>query len=72
MSPNGDGILDTVRVAIAASGADRWAFSAAPVTGSTVGAAVTDPVSGAGGSASVDVDRPDERRRASSPTGPIA
>jgi spore germination protein YaaH/flagellar hook assembly protein FlgD len=52
LSPNGDGILDTVRVAIAASGADRWTFSAAPVSGATVGAAVTTR-SGAGGSAAV-------------------
>jgi flagellar hook assembly protein FlgD len=52
ISPNGDGILDTIRVSIAATGADGWTFSAAPVSGSTVGAAVTTR-SGSGGSATV-------------------
>ena len=52
ISPNGDGILDTIRVALNASGATRWAFSAAPVSGSTVGAAVTTR-SGPGSSVAV-------------------
>jgi spore germination protein YaaH/flagellar hook assembly protein FlgD len=45
LSPNGDGRFDTVRVAIAARGAAGWAFTASPVTGSTVGA----PVAGRSG-----------------------
>jgi len=52
LSPNADGILDTVRVTIAATGADGWSFSAAPISGTTVGPAVATG-SGPGGSASV-------------------
>jgi flagellar hook assembly protein FlgD len=52
ISPNGDGILDTIRVALGASGATRWTFSAAPIAGTTVGAAVATR-SGSGGSAAV-------------------
>ena len=52
ISPNGDGVLESVRVVLHASGAGRWSFSAAPIRGSAVGAAVTTK-SGAGGSASV-------------------
>lgn len=51
-SPNGDGTLDTVKVTLSASGANGWLFSAAPVSGSTVGAAVAT-TSGSGGSAAV-------------------
>jgi spore germination protein YaaH/flagellar hook assembly protein FlgD len=40
LSPNGDGVLDTIRVALAASGARTWAFGVAPVTGATVGAPI--------------------------------
>lgn len=40
ISPNGDGILETVRASIAGSGATGWAFGVAPVSGSTVGSAV--------------------------------
>ena len=52
ISPNSDGILDTIKVTLGAAGADGWTFSASPVTGSAVGAAVTTR-SGSGGSASV-------------------
>jgi spore germination protein YaaH/flagellar hook assembly protein FlgD len=52
ISPNGDGNLDTVRVALAASGATRWTFRVARLTGSTVGAAVTTK-SGSGGTTAV-------------------
>jgi spore germination protein YaaH/flagellar hook assembly protein FlgD len=52
ISPNGDGIRDSVTVKLRATGATGWAFSAAPLSGSTVGAAVATR-SGAGGSASV-------------------
>jgi spore germination protein YaaH/flagellar hook assembly protein FlgD len=50
LSPNGDGILDTVRVALAGTGADGWTFAAAPISGSTVGAAIATG-SGTGASA---------------------
>ena len=52
ISPNGDGILDSIRVALGATGADGWTFSAAPMSGATVGAAVTTR-SGSGGRAVV-------------------
>jgi spore germination protein YaaH/flagellar hook assembly protein FlgD len=52
ISPNGDGTLDTIKVTLGATGADGWTFSASPVTGSAVGAAVTTR-SGSSGSASV-------------------
>ena len=52
ISPNGDGILDTIKVTLGASGASGWTFSAAPVSGSTIGAAVTTRA-GSGGSAAV-------------------
>ncbi|HET7703997.1 MAG TPA: glycosyl hydrolase family 18 protein [Candidatus Limnocylindrales bacterium] len=55
VSPNGDGILDTVRVSLTASGANRWTFSAAPVSGTTVGAAIAIQA-GTGGAASVAWD----------------
>ncbi len=41
VSPNGDGILDTVGIGMTAPGAWTWTFSAARVSGSTVGGAVT-------------------------------
>jgi spore germination protein YaaH/flagellar hook assembly protein FlgD len=50
MSPNGDGILDSVSVALTATGASAWSFAAAPLSGSTVGAAVTTG-GGSGGTA---------------------
>ena len=50
ISPNGDGILDSVPLALVASGADRWTFAAAPVVGSSLGPVVTT-ASGAGGTA---------------------
>jgi flagellar hook assembly protein FlgD len=40
ISPNGDGIRDSVTLKLAATGAASWTFSAAPLSGSTVGAAV--------------------------------
>ena len=52
LSPNGDGFLDTVRVAIAASGATSWQFSATSLSGSTAGATVA-VAAGSGGSAAV-------------------
>jgi spore germination protein YaaH/flagellar hook assembly protein FlgD len=52
ISPNGDGIRDSVTVKLAATGATRWTFSAAPVSGATVGAAVSTRT-GIGGSAAV-------------------
>ena len=52
ISPNGDGILDAIRVALGSTGADGWAFSAAPLVGSTVGPAVTTRT-GSGGSAAI-------------------
>ena len=52
ISPNGDGFRDTVTVRLSATGADGWTFSAAPVVGTTVGAAVTTRA-GIGGSAGV-------------------
>ncbi|HEX2755185.1 MAG TPA: glycosyl hydrolase family 18 protein [Candidatus Limnocylindrales bacterium] len=52
ISPNGDGILDTIRVTLGATGADGWTFSASPLAGSTAGAPVTTR-SGTGGSAAV-------------------
>jgi flagellar hook assembly protein FlgD len=50
ISPNGDGHLDAVRATIAGSGASRWAFGVAPVSGSTVGKPI---VVRSGGGASV-------------------
>jgi spore germination protein YaaH/flagellar hook assembly protein FlgD len=38
-SPNGDGVKDDVRVAVTASGASSWFFSAVPVTPGTTAAA---------------------------------
>ena len=55
ISPNGDGILDTVRASIAGSGATSWAFGVAPVTGVTVGPPVLVR-SGGGASAAVTWD----------------
>lgn len=52
ISPNGDGIRDSVTVKLSATGATHWNFAAAPVSGATVGAAVATR-SGAGGSAAV-------------------
>src|SRR5207249_2376936 len=52
ISPNGDGIRDTVTVKLTASGANGWTFSAARLSGSTLGAAVATRT-GAGGSAAV-------------------
>ncbi|HET7473061.1 MAG TPA: glycosyl hydrolase family 18 protein [Candidatus Limnocylindrales bacterium] len=52
ISPNGDGILDGIAVALTASGSTKWTFAAAPVSGSSVGAAVTTR-SGTGGTARV-------------------
>lgn len=52
ISPNGDGIRDTVTVKLTASGANGWTFSAARLSGSTVGAPVATR-SGAGGSAAI-------------------
>jgi spore germination protein YaaH/flagellar hook assembly protein FlgD len=37
LSPNGDGLLDTVRVAMSATGATGWTFTASPLSGSTAG-----------------------------------
>jgi flagellar hook assembly protein FlgD len=52
LSPNGDGILDTVKASMAATGATGWSFRAAPMTGTTIGSPV-DTRSGTGGSAAV-------------------
>ncbi len=52
LSPNRDGIFDSVRVSFAASGATGWAFGVAPMTGSRVGAPVLIR-SGSGGATSV-------------------
>jgi len=52
ISPNGDGLRDRVTVKLTAAGASSWAFSAAPLSGSTVGAAVATR-SGPGGRATV-------------------
>jgi len=52
ISPNGDRILDTVMVSLRATGADGWAFTASPLTGSTAGAPIASR-SGVGGSAAV-------------------
>ena len=49
ISPNGDGIRDSVTVKLVATGASGWIFSAAPLSGTTLGAPVTSR-SGAGGS----------------------
>ncbi len=51
-SPNFDGALDTVAVKLTASGATGWSFSAAPVSGTTVGRAIAT-TSGSGSTASV-------------------
>ena len=40
ISPNGDGIRDGVTLKLAATGAASWTFSAAPISGTTVGAPV--------------------------------
>ncbi len=55
LSPNGDGRLDTIRVAIASSGATGWAFAVGPVSGSTVGAPIASR-SGTGASIAVAWD----------------
>ena len=47
-SPNGDGIVDTISASLSASGATGWTFSAAPLSGATVGTAVRT-ASGSGG-----------------------
>ncbi|HEY3163930.1 MAG TPA: glycosyl hydrolase family 18 protein [Candidatus Limnocylindrales bacterium] len=52
ISPDNDGVRDSVKATLSATGADGWTFSAAPVSGSTVGAAVTTKA-GSGASASV-------------------
>ena len=52
ISPNGDGIRDAVTLKLTAKGATAWAFSAAPLSGSTIGAAVATR-SGYGGTAAV-------------------
>ena len=52
LSPDGDGTLDTVKVSLGATGATGWAFSAARVSGGTVGPAVRTVV-GTGASAVV-------------------
>jgi spore germination protein YaaH/flagellar hook assembly protein FlgD len=49
ISPNGDGIRDSVRVTLGTTGATHWTFSAARLTGSAAGPAVTTR-SGSGGS----------------------
>jgi len=40
LSPNRDGLHDSVRVAIAATGATGWAFSISPLSGTTLGRAI--------------------------------
>ena len=56
ISPNGDGVLDTVRVALGTSGgATTWALGVAPVTGSTVGSPILVRT-GSGGSIAVAWD----------------
>jgi len=40
LSPNGDGVLDTVTASLATADGATWAFGVAPVTGSTVGAPI--------------------------------
>ena len=52
ISPNADGLLDSVNVRLVASGADHWTFSAAVLNGASVGAVVATS-SGAGGTAAV-------------------
>ncbi len=52
ISPNADGIRDIVTVKLSATGADRWIFSAAPISGTSVGAVVTTSA-GIGRSATV-------------------
>ncbi|MDQ3127951.1 MAG: glycosyl hydrolase family 18 protein, partial [Chloroflexota bacterium] len=39
-SPNGDGVADSISLSLAASGATGWSFSAAPVSGTTIGVPV--------------------------------
>jgi spore germination protein YaaH/flagellar hook assembly protein FlgD len=53
ISPNGDGILDTIRLAMTASGANGWTFSVAPMSGTTAGAPVLTR-SGRGTAVSLD------------------
>ncbi|TMD32930.1 MAG: hypothetical protein E6I94_00600, partial [Chloroflexi bacterium] len=52
LSPNGDGLHDSVTVALGATGGSTWAFTAAPVSGSGVGPPVRS-TSGPGTSARV-------------------
>jgi spore germination protein YaaH/flagellar hook assembly protein FlgD len=54
-SPNGDGTLDTIRVSLVTTGATGWTFSAAPISGATISAAVRT-MSGAGGSTAIAWD----------------
>ncbi len=50
ISPNGDGIVDSVKVSLAATGATSWAFGVAPINGSRVGPPILIRF-GAGGTA---------------------
>jgi spore germination protein YaaH len=52
LSPNGDGRNDSLTVALAVAGGATWDFTASPVSGSTVGAAVRS-LGGSGTSARV-------------------
>ena len=56
LSPNGDGLYDTVRVAIAATGASGWAFTVNPVSGSTFGPAVVTRSGSGSGSVAIAWD----------------
>jgi spore germination protein YaaH/flagellar hook assembly protein FlgD len=55
LSPNGDGLYDTVKVAIIATGATGWKFTASPLSGTATGPAVVTRT-GPGGSAAVTWD----------------
>ncbi|HUQ78237.1 MAG TPA: glycosyl hydrolase family 18 protein [Patescibacteria group bacterium] len=68
-SPNGDGVLDTVTVSLTATDATGWSFSAAALSGTTVGNSIVT-TSGSGSTASVawdgraaGVDAPDSPYR---------
>lgn len=52
LSPNGDGIRESLVARIAATGADRWSFTVAPLAGQKVGAVVASR-SGTGASGAV-------------------
>lgn len=49
ISPNGDGLRDTITVSGSATGANRWSFTVAPVAAAPADAAASTPVRAIGG-----------------------